>query len=107
MVALRKRKAKLKRRVKAKRRPVELLGFSINEFCDAYGFSPDFYFRRARLGEMPAVLQIGGRTILTREAIDEWRRAHEKQRAPSKPELESELEESEPALGSGPPVALG
>jgi hypothetical protein len=54
-------------------RPVEVLGMSIAEFCQAHGFSENKYYMEARAGRGPDVMKIGARTIITREAAARWR----------------------------------
>ena len=48
---------------------------TIEEFCRRYKFSEGHYFQQARLGRMPRVLKIGGRTLIPHEAIAEWKAA--------------------------------
>jgi hypothetical protein len=50
--------------------------FSIREFCDAHGISWGHYFNLRKRGEGPREMRAGARVLITREAADEWRRAH-------------------------------
>jgi hypothetical protein len=51
--------------------------FSIPEFCRRNGFGPGLYFKIARDGRGPRVMRVGRRTLISREAAEEWRRARE------------------------------
>lgn len=51
--------------------------FSIAEWCHYRGICPATFYNRRRFGEMPAVLKIGRRTLITAEADAEWRRRME------------------------------
>ena len=51
--------------------------YSIAEFCAAHRFSIDFYFRLQRDGIGPRVMRIGGRTLISHEAAEAWRRDRE------------------------------
>lgn len=48
---------------------------SIQEFCRRYGgISTALYFKIAREGHGPRVMKVGIRTLISREAAEEWRR---------------------------------
>lgn len=56
--------------------------FSIPEFCRRNGFGPGLYFKIAREGGGPRVMRVGRRTLISREAAEEWRREREAASAP-------------------------
>jgi hypothetical protein len=58
-------------------RPIEPLAFSIQEFSRAHGFSIEHYFKLQREGLGPAIMKIGARTLISREAAEIWRRERE------------------------------
>jgi hypothetical protein len=60
--------------------------FSIPEFCRRNGFGPGLYFKIARDGRGPRVMRVGRRTLISREAAEEWRREREAASAPRIPE---------------------
>ena len=49
-------------------RAIQPLALSIHEFAAAHGFSIDTYFKLQRQGIGPAVMRIGGRTLISHEA---------------------------------------
>jgi hypothetical protein len=53
--------------------------FSIAEWCRYRGICPATFYNHLQRGEMPAVLKIGRRTIITAEADAEWRLRMERQ----------------------------
>jgi excisionase family DNA binding protein len=70
---------------KYRRKPVSAdanaLAMSIREFARLHGISEDFYYQLARKGRGPAVMRIGGRTLITTEAAKAWREKMERQTA--------------------------
>ena len=51
--------------------------YSITEFCTAYGISKVFLHSLWNRGEGPRRLKIGRKVLITREAAEEWVKAHE------------------------------
>lgn len=45
---------------------------SVRAFCLAHGISRSFFYRLLRRGEGPAVVKVGARTFITREAAQRW-----------------------------------
>jgi hypothetical protein len=69
---------KTKRKPRKAAPPIEPWAFSIRQFCVAYGdFSIDTYFKMNREGWGPATMKVGGRTLISREAAEAWRRERE------------------------------
>jgi hypothetical protein len=56
--------------------------YSIPEWCRRNGFSPSFFFKLQKKGLGPRVMRVGRRTLVSREANDEWRREREAASAP-------------------------
>jgi predicted DNA-binding transcriptional regulator AlpA len=54
--------------------------YSIEEFCRAHGFSRATFYNLLAAGQGPAVMRVGSRRFVSREAAAEWRR---KMEAPS------------------------
>lgn len=50
---------------------------SIHEFCVNEGISKSMYHKIVRLGKGPQFMKIGRRTIITADAINEWRKKME------------------------------
>jgi hypothetical protein len=61
-----------------KQRPALRRGYSINEFCRAYGISRASFYNYKRAGIGPRIMQVGSRRIITDEAEEEWRRERER-----------------------------
>jgi hypothetical protein len=59
--------------------------FSVAQWCRYRGICPATFYNRLPHGEMPAVLKIGRRTIITAEADEEWRVRMERQPATPAP----------------------
>ena len=51
--------------------------FSIQELCRRNGFGPGLSFKIARDGRRPRVMRVGRRTLISREAAEQWRRERE------------------------------
>lgn len=50
--------------------------FTIDEFCQAHGFSRGHYFNLQKMGQGPRVMKAGNRRLISKEAAAEWRAAH-------------------------------
>jgi hypothetical protein len=50
---------------------------SIPEFCRRHQISVGMYFKIAREGFGPRIMKVGRRTLVSREAAEEWRRERE------------------------------
>lgn len=50
---------------------------SIPEFCRRNQISVGMYFKIARDGDGPRIMKVGRRTLISREAAEEWRRERE------------------------------
>jgi hypothetical protein len=57
--------------------PVAPLAMSIKQFAAAHDISIDTYFHLQREGVGPAVMKVGGRTLISFEAAAVWRRERE------------------------------
>lgn len=51
--------------------------FSIQKFCEAHAISRSMLFQLWKAGQGPAVMKIGRRTLISREAAEAWRRQME------------------------------
>ena len=51
--------------------------WSVPEFCESHGISRSLLYILLRDGRGPAVMRIGGRTLISIEAAETWRRAME------------------------------
>jgi hypothetical protein len=53
------------------------LAMSIHSFCVLHGISEDQFYKMQREKWGPTVMHVGSRTLISREAAAEWRRARE------------------------------
>ena len=53
------------------------LTYSVAEFCREHGISRGLFYRLLREGRGPRVIKAGRRTLISREAAEEWRRRME------------------------------
>lgn len=51
--------------------------FSVAEFCHEHAISRGLFYNMLREGRGPAVIKAGRRTLISREAAEEWRRRME------------------------------
>ena len=51
----------------------EVLAFSIGRFCAAHCISRSFFYELLKAGNGPRIFKAGHRTLISREAADEWR----------------------------------
>lgn len=54
-------------------RQVEVLAFTVNEFCDAHAIGRTRFYREVRAGRL-RTLKAGRRTLVSREDAEIWRR---------------------------------
>jgi hypothetical protein len=52
--------------------------YSVREWCARRGICVATFYNRLPLGEMPAIVKIGRRTIITFEADQDWRQRAER-----------------------------
>ena len=52
--------------------PVEREAFTVAEFCRSIGISRAFFYK-LEPAKRPAVIRLGRRVLITREATSEWR----------------------------------
>jgi predicted DNA-binding transcriptional regulator AlpA len=63
---------------KAAEQPVaEKLAYSVTEFCHLHGLSRSLFYALQRTGDGPAVMRLGGRVAVSKEAAARWRAARE------------------------------
>lgn len=55
--------------------------FSVAEFCRDHGISRGLFYRLVREGRGPAIMKLNRRTLISREAAEEWRRHIESETA--------------------------
>ncbi|MCD9817070.1 transcriptional regulator [Bradyrhizobium japonicum] len=46
---------------------------SIEEFCQAHGFSTALFFKLRKKGQTPRMMKVGKRTLISLEAAAAWR----------------------------------
>ena len=51
--------------------------YSVADFCREHGISRGLFYRLLREGHGPRVIKAGRRTLISREAAEEWRRRME------------------------------
>ena len=51
--------------------------FSVAEFCREHGISRGLFYNMLREGRGPSVIKAGRRTLISREAAEDWRRRME------------------------------
>jgi predicted DNA-binding transcriptional regulator AlpA len=51
--------------------------YSIQEFCQRYRLSQSFYFKMQNEGFRPRVMKVGGRVLISKEAVADWKRERE------------------------------
>lgn len=61
----------------AEQTPAEKLAFSVTEFCRLHGLSRSLFYALQRAGDGPAVMRLGGRVAVSKEAAARWRAARE------------------------------
>jgi excisionase family DNA binding protein len=53
---------------------MDALAYTIPEFCEAYRLSRSGFYNAIARGEAPALMRIGRRVMISREAAEDWRR---------------------------------
>ncbi|MCD9110098.1 hypothetical protein [Bradyrhizobium japonicum] len=53
--------------------PPPKLAMSIEEFCQAHGFSTALFFKLRKKGQTPRMMKVGKRTLISLEAAAAWR----------------------------------
>jgi excisionase family DNA binding protein len=48
--------------------------FTVAQFCETHGISPTTFYELKKEGRAPSVVKIGRRTLIPREAAEDWRR---------------------------------
>jgi predicted DNA-binding transcriptional regulator AlpA len=56
----------------------ELLAYSVSGFCKAVGISQRTFYGLRERGEAPPMARIGRRTVIRREAAEQWLRDRER-----------------------------
>ncbi len=51
--------------------------YSVADFCHAHGISRALFYKLLREGHGPRVMKVGRRTLISREAAEQWRRRME------------------------------
>lgn len=55
---------------------------SIKQFCAAFGIGETLFYKLKKQGRGPVEMRIGGRTLISLEAAEAWRRKCEKASRP-------------------------
>lgn len=53
------------------------LGYSVEEFCEAFGLSRGTFYNRLKDGTAPRCMRVGTRRIISSRAAEEWQRDRE------------------------------
>jgi hypothetical protein len=64
--------------------------FGIPEFCRRHHISQSFYFKLQALGLGPAIMKVGSRVLISKEAAAAWRRKRERAAAAEAASIRSE-----------------
>ena len=64
---------------------VTTAAYSVREWCRRRGICTATFYNRLPYGEMPAIVKIGRRTIITAEADEEWWRRRRETTIASQP----------------------
>ena len=51
--------------------------FSVAQFCDSHDISRGTFYQLLKEGGAPRIFKVGRRTLISREAAADWRRARE------------------------------
>ncbi len=54
---------------------IERRGYSISEWCQAYGIGRTLFYKMRKNNKTPRITELGRRRIITNEADAEWREA--------------------------------
>ncbi len=57
--------------------PPETAATTVDEFCQAHRISRASFYNYLKAGQGPAVMKVGGRTLVSNEAAAAWRRRME------------------------------
>ena len=52
--------------------------YSVNDFCKAHGISRSLFYKALKEGWGPTIMKCAGRTLISLEAAEEWRRSLER-----------------------------
>ena len=56
----------------------EVRAYSVDKFCAAHSISRSFFYELLKGGKAPRIFKAGHRTLISREAADEWRNTQSK-----------------------------
>ena len=59
--------------VAKQRPPVELMAYSIRQFCEAHSISEAMYYKLRLAGKGPRETRVGDKPIISKESAAEWR----------------------------------
>jgi len=78
-----RKRARRKQRswMRAPQRQVQMLGMSVEEFCEAYRIKRNLFYELLKAGKAPDTMQLGRRRIITYAAAERWQRAREAEAA--------------------------
>jgi excisionase family DNA binding protein len=57
--------------------------YSVSEFCQTHGISRGLFYKLLGEGRAPTAVKIGRRTLISKEAAEDWRRRMEQEAAVS------------------------
>ncbi len=46
--------------------------YTINEFCEMHSISRSMFYKLQKIGQAPAFIKVGRRTLITQSAIQSW-----------------------------------
>jgi predicted DNA-binding transcriptional regulator AlpA len=56
---------------------MDKLAYSVDEFCHSHNLCRASFYNLLKRGTGPKVMKVGGRTLVSKEAAEEWRRRME------------------------------
>jgi predicted DNA-binding transcriptional regulator AlpA len=59
--------------------PTQPTALSINEFCQSHGISRSMFYNLLKQNKAPRIMKLGRRTLITTDAIAQWRESMEVQ----------------------------
>jgi excisionase family DNA binding protein len=59
----------------------ERQAYSVADFCNAFGIARSTFYRLLHEGRGPSLIHIGKRTLISVDAVDQWRRRMETEQA--------------------------
>jgi len=58
--------------------------YSVQQFCEMYGIGRNLFYKMLAEGAGPKIMKLGRRTLISREAAEEWQRQIEENTSQSR-----------------------